>query len=275
MDRYRLAALTLIVAVTLSRLLYLAFYCPLDLAVDEAHYWEWSRHLDWCYYSKGPLVAWLIRLSCELFGNTMFAVRLPAVSCGALLLLGLYRLAVQVHRSEKLAFIVVALALTLPIVNAGALLMTIDAPFTCAWMWALVFAQRAIDTSKTWCWPAAGVCIMLGILAKHTMILFVPCFALFLAMTPLLRAHLCKPGFWLMTGIGALGGVPILVWNACNGWVLFKHTQWHAGFDDELIHWFGPMHYLAAQFAMLLGFWFVAWARAIWTHRPWREMKPE
>ena len=25
------------------------------------HYWDWSRHLDWSYYSKGPLVAWLIR----------------------------------------------------------------------------------------------------------------------------------------------------------------------------------------------------------------------
>ena len=32
----------------------------LDLSPDEAHYWEWSRRLDLSYYSKGPLIAYLI-----------------------------------------------------------------------------------------------------------------------------------------------------------------------------------------------------------------------
>src|SRR4051794_21627095 len=67
------------------RLAFLAHDCPLDLAPDEAHYWDWSRHLDWSYYSKGPLVAYLIRASCEAFGplavrltgTMMPAVRLP------------------------------------------------------------------------------------------------------------------------------------------------------------------------------------------------------
>ena len=85
-------------------LAYLAWDCPLDLAPDEAHYWDWSRHLDWSYYSKGPLVAWLIRASCELVGDwseqhtgsLTFAVRLPAVLCGSLLLVSLYVLTVQV-----------------------------------------------------------------------------------------------------------------------------------------------------------------------------------
>ena len=77
--RYCWAALALIVGVAVLRLAYLAFYCPLELAPDEAYYWDWSRQLDWSYHSKGPLVAWLIRLSCECFGDTMLAVRVPAV----------------------------------------------------------------------------------------------------------------------------------------------------------------------------------------------------
>jgi len=36
---------------------------PLDLSGEEAHYWEWSKRLDWAYYSKGPLIAVSIRLS--------------------------------------------------------------------------------------------------------------------------------------------------------------------------------------------------------------------
>src|SRR5271155_403291 len=69
----RLAAAFLILGVTVAHLLYLGIRCPIDLAPDEAHYWDWSRHLDWSYYSKGPLVAWLIRLSCDLFGSWSLA----------------------------------------------------------------------------------------------------------------------------------------------------------------------------------------------------------
>ncbi|MSQ92927.1 MAG: glycosyltransferase family 39 protein [Gemmataceae bacterium] len=274
--RYRWAALTLIAAVAVLRLIYLAWCCPLDLAPDEAHYWEWSRRLDWCYYSKGPLVAWLIRASCEMFGDSMLAVRLPAVVCGSLLLIGLFTLTVQVYRSDRLGFGVVALALTLPMVAAGSSLMTIDAPFTCAWMWALVFAHHAVFGGARWAWPVAGVCIALGVLAKHTMLLWVPSFTLFLLTTPAFRIYLRTRGFWITTGIGALGGVPILAWNALNGWVTLTHTRSHAGFEEGVgVHWLGPLRYLGAQFAMLLGFWFVLWVAAIWAHRPMRETRPE
>src|SRR5687768_10768613 len=109
--RYRVAALALILVAACLRIWYLAADCPLDLAPDEAHYWDWSRHLDWSYYSKGPLVAWLIRASCWLLGpwsasvagSEMLAVRMPAVVCGSLLLGGLYVLTVQTLRSERTA----------------------------------------------------------------------------------------------------------------------------------------------------------------------------
>src|SRR5215475_5736954 len=139
--RWRALAVILILGATALRLAYLARDCPLDLAPDEAHYWDWSRHLDWSYYSKGPLIAWLIRLSCTLFGpwsvsltgNEMLAVRLPAVLCGGLLLLSLYVLTLQVFGSDRLALGVLALGLTFPVIAAGSSLMTIDAPYTCCW----------------------------------------------------------------------------------------------------------------------------------------------
>src|SRR5271155_5160871 len=121
-----LAAL-LIVGTAALHLAYLAYHCPLDLAPDEAHYWDWSRHLDWSYYSKGPLVAYLIRAgvlvagpwSMAHTGNLMFAVRLPAVICGSLLLAALYTLAVQVYGSHRLGLGVVVVALSLPVIAAG------------------------------------------------------------------------------------------------------------------------------------------------------------
>src|SRR5262245_59528793 len=102
--RWRLLALLLVLLAAALRLLFLARGCPLDLAPDEAHSWDWSRHLDWSYYSKGPLVAYLIRAGCFLAGNwsrqltgsEMLAVRLPAVVCGSLLLASVYVLTRQI-----------------------------------------------------------------------------------------------------------------------------------------------------------------------------------
>jgi 4-amino-4-deoxy-L-arabinose transferase-like glycosyltransferase len=278
--RWRLLAVALIVGVAGFRLYYLAHDCPLDLAPDEAHYWDWSRHLDWSYYSKGPLVAYLIRAGCELAGawsqrlmaSEMLAVRLPAVLCGSLLLVSLYVLTTQVFRREALALGVVALALTLPIISAGSSLMTIDAPYTCCWGWALVLGHYAIGHRSTWAWLAAGLVVGLGILAKYTMVLWLPSLGLYLLTSREHRALLLRPGLWLLTLVAAVCCLPILIWNSNHGWMSFWHVFYLAGAaDGPKWHWQGPLVYVGVQFALLLGFWFVAWASAMIARPPWRE----
>jgi 4-amino-4-deoxy-L-arabinose transferase-like glycosyltransferase len=277
-------AMAILLGAAFLRILYLVKFCPLDLAPDEAHYWDWSRHLDWSYYSKGPLVAWLIRLSCELFGpwsmtltgSEMVAVRLPAVLCGSLVLLALYVLTTLVYGKEKWALYVVALGTTVPLLAAGSTLMTIDAPFICCWSWALVFVYLGLFRASKVSWGLAAVCVFLGFLAKHTMVLWVPALACFLWFTPGFRARIWRPGFWLLVAGGVLGALPILVWNINHDWVTLKHTGGHAGLDRErtLYPW-GPLNYVAVQAAVLLGFWFFLWVMAVWRHRPGREIRPE
>jgi hypothetical protein len=274
---WRLGALALIVLASALHIVYLTHDCPLDLAPDEAHYWDWSRHLDWSYYSKGPLVALMIRASCELFGpwaeaatgSLMPAIRFPAILSGALLLASLYVLTVLTLKRESLAFGVVACALTQPLVAAGSSLMTIDAPYTACWGWALVFAHLAAN-GKRWAWPVTGVIVAVGILAKYTMVLIVPSLALFLffqfGWPRLPNTH--WRGFLLMTAIAALGGVPILIWNAQHDWATFHHVGGQASAGDGW-RWFGALAFLGGQVGILLGFWFVIYAAAMWRYRPW------
>ncbi|MCI0461047.1 MAG: glycosyltransferase family 39 protein, partial [Gemmataceae bacterium] len=246
----------------------------------EAHYWDWSRHLDWSYYSTGPLVAYLIRAGCALAGswsvqltaNEMLAVRLPAVVCGSLLLVSLYFLTRQVYASERLATAVVAMALTLPLITAGASLMTIDAPYTCCWGWALVLGHQAIFRRAGWAWPATGLVVGLGILAKYTMVLWIPSVALFLLTSAEQRRLFFQRGFWSMTAIAAACCLPILLWNLHHDWVSVRHVGGQAGLRATSgIRWLGPLAYLGVQCALLLGFWFLAWAAAMVAHRPWKE----
>jgi 4-amino-4-deoxy-L-arabinose transferase-like glycosyltransferase len=281
--RWPSIAAFLILTVTGLRVLYLAWACPLDLSPDEAHYWDWSRHLDWSYYSKGPLVAYLIRAGCLLVGpwsqqatgTEMLAVRLPAVLCGALLLVSLYVLTVQVFRREDLACGVIVVALTLPITAAGAALMTIDAPYTCCWGWALVFGYHAIFRGAHWAWPVTGLLVGLGILAKYTMVLWLPSAALFLLTSRQFRFLLCQPGFWIMVMISAGSCLPILVWNHNHDWLSVRHVTRQAGINSgPSFFWKGPLIFLGTQCALYLGFWFLVWLAAVWAHRPWREANP-
>lgn len=259
----------------LLRLGYLWFLCPYDLSPDEAHYWDWSRHLDWSYYSKGPGVAWLIAASTALFGHAMWAVRLPAVVSGSLILLGLHELTWRVYRQGRMAFAVVVLALSIPPLAAGSLLMTIDSPYVCCWTWALVLAHAACfpepegsGRGQVLRWFALGCLIGLGILFKYTMVLFLPSLLLFAAITRLGKWNAVRLSGTLgevtalLVPIG-LSVLPILIWNANHGWVTLLHVGRQAGVQSAGILWLGPLTYLAGQAAVLMGFWFVFIAGAV------------
>jgi hypothetical protein len=192
--------------------------------------------------------------------------------CGSLLLLSLFVLTVQVYDSERLGAAVVALALTLPVIAAGSSIMTIDAPYTCCWGWALVAGHRAVFRGSGWAWPVAGLLVGLGILAKYTMILWVPSLGLFLLASPGYRRLLVRPGFWVMSAVGAACCLPILLWNLRHDWVSLRHVGGQAGIHQPAgLRWLGPLNFLGTQAALLLGIWFVAWLRAMVASRPCKE----
>ena len=70
-------ALLCVAAVTAARLVALGFNRT-DLFVDESQYWLWGQSFDFGYYSKPPLIAWVIRLStrpCPATGSSPFGRR--------------------------------------------------------------------------------------------------------------------------------------------------------------------------------------------------------
>ncbi len=282
MDR-RVGIFATIVALSSLRWLWLMHGCALDLAPDEAHYWDWSRQLDASYYSKGPLIAWLIAASVELLGpwslrqtgSLVLAVRAPAIACGALLLWGLWELSRQTLHSSRLAWAVVGIACSLPIVSAGSILMTIDAPFVALWTWALVVGHAFWIDRRRWTWPMLGVLVGLGLLTKYTMLLWLGSAALFLAARPYLLVQGAWRGTLGILTIAGLACLPMLWWNAAHDWIGLRHVAGQAGVEPHsqptTIRWWGPCEYLGGQCALWLGFWFALWLAAIIRYRPGRE----
>lgn len=277
-------AIALVLTSAFAHIAYLLFFCPLTLAPDEAHYFDWSRHLDWSYYSKGPLVAYLIRGGLEIFGpisvalsgSEMPAVRMPAVICGTLLLWGFFVLAQKVLNQPRISLAILVIALSIPPISAASSIMTIDAPFTCAWVWALILGHMAIFENKPFAWVLLGIVLGIGVLAKYTMVLWIASLAAFFLFHPGYRHFLFHRGPWLMGLATAVVSLPILIWNIQNDWVSFHHVSALAGLHDgPKYKWYGPLVYVGQQFGLILGYWFILWVSAMWTFRPTVEKDPK
>lgn len=251
---------------------YLASAGALDLSGDEAHYWEWSRRLDWSYYSKGPLVAWIIAVSRGLLadwsqqtvGSEALAVRVPALLLSIGTGGGLFVLARAVTRSGQLALATVAGTLTIPIFAVGPILMTIDAPLAFLYVWTLVAVERGLRSAAVAPWIVAGVLSALGILAKYTMVLVFPAVLLAAVVEPRFRAVLRRPGPYAGVLIGLAGFVPILIWNAQHDWVSFRHVAGQAGLAGAArFQPLGPLDFVAGQLAVVGPIWFGAMVAAV------------
>ncbi|MDR2337946.1 MAG: glycosyltransferase family 39 protein [Deltaproteobacteria bacterium] len=210
---------------TLFQLFCLAF-STLELSGDEAHYWDWSRRLDWAYYSKGPLVAVCIYLSRIFFGDTEFAVRFPAL-CFITCFSVIYYYFVKQNYGAKLAFWSwLAIRTTLIFIYQG-FIFTTDPLVSFFYLLAVMAFYNAVYGKSRWCWQVGFVAVGLGALAKYT-ILILPCFVfLFLWLTPQQRWHLKQLNFGVAVILGVLSLTPILIWNVQHDWVNFAHNAGH------------------------------------------------
>lgn len=213
---------------------------PLDLVPDEAYYWDWSRQLDWCYFSKPPMVAWLIALSTSLGGSTALAVRMPAVLLGTVGLLWMYLLGARMY-GPRAGFWAMLLTAATPGNGLLALLMTIDAPFLFCWSGALYcswrFLERGADQYR---WLAGAIVLTgLGLLAKETMLGFLPLAGLFLLTGAGDRRELLRPAFWIWALGAALFWAPVIWWNSHHDWITFRHSSTH--FEPQAEGWLRPL----------------------------------
>lgn len=263
------AALLCIAAITLARLAFHIFFSPFELTADEAHYWEWSRRLDWSYYSKGPGIALLIRAATELLrSDAEWAIRTVPTISFAIVGLAMAMLARALAPASRRAPLFAALlAMLIPGFQGSALLATIDAPFLACWALATL-AFASLDTRIRDGRPLAasalafGLLCGIGFLVKYTMLLLPLSLILFHAIDPPKAPTRTRiRGAAIAITTATLCALPVVVWNAQRGWPTIRHLLGHlgvAGSDvpgDADVPWtFNPMHpleFLGAQLALV------------------------
>ncbi len=224
-QKHLLLALGFFVVLTAVRFAILASGV-LELSGDEAHYWEWSRRLDWCYYSKPPGVAVLIRAGTLLFGDTELGVRFLAPVLSVLSSVVIYLLGTRLH-GRKVGLVAAVLLQIMPLVSAFGLGITPDTPLIFFWLLSLYFLHRAWSGGAPSDWLLLAVALGLGLLSKYAIaFLYIPT-ALLLATTRQGRLRLRTPWPYLSLVLSLLFFLPVIVWNSRHGWVMFRHDLGH------------------------------------------------
>ena len=241
-------ALFLILVFALGRIAGIAL-SPVELYADETQYWIWSRNFDWGYFSKPPMIAWLIALSTGLLGDSDFAVRLPAPLLHSATATFLFLSARHVW-DARTGFWAAALYLTMPGIWLSAMVMSTDALLLCAWSGGLLAVLHLRDGAGLKTAAALGLAIGLGFLSKYAMIYFVVGTGLAaLYDAPLRKALLSVKG--LVTAVIALSCLaPNLAWNAANDFATVSHTAANANWGGDLFHFDELLDFIAEQFGV-------------------------
>ena len=217
----------LLAFVTAFRLVYI-LAAPLDLVADEAYYWNWSRQLDWGYFSKPPMVAWIIALFSRTIGSTTVVVRLPAVLLGAVSTAVIFLLARRMYDSRT-AFWAAAAAIASPGGSALGIFMTIDALLVGFWSVALYMFWKGLEKKEGGSleWVALAAAIGLGLLSKQVMAAFIGLMFVFPVVSNRDRYLLKSPRPYLVSLFALAALIPPILWNAHHGWITFHHTASH------------------------------------------------
>lgn len=253
-DRYRRNMLYALLLVTVARLWWLASG-QTDLYPDEAQYWLWSLHPAFGYYSKPPLVAWLIALTTSVFGESEFAIRLSAPLLHFATAVIVFELGRRLYDARTGAWSAVAYG-TLPGVSASAVIMSTDAPLLLCWAGALYAFLRARETGEWRWWLLAGVAAGFGLLAKYAMVYWLGSALLYLLAFRDERRHLRR-----FLGTIALAFViyaPNFLWNWQHGFVSYHHTEDNAALAGAALHPLNLLDFLGSQFGVFGPLFFAA-----------------
>jgi 4-amino-4-deoxy-L-arabinose transferase-like glycosyltransferase len=237
-----LAALLLLRAVAL-------YFNQTDLFFDEAQYWHWGKELALGYYSKPPLIAWVIGATTVACGDSTFCIRLPApvlhtLTAGVIFEIGRRFVSPAVGAWAAIGFA------TLPGVSLSAGIISTDVPLLLCWAVALL-AYLELGRSRRWAAAVAlGAAIGIGLNAKYAMAFFLVSMAVHLAASPSHRQILFGRQLWVAIGLAILLIIPNLAWNLGNGFATFAHTADNARWSGTLLSFGKGLEFIGGQFGV-------------------------
>jgi len=234
-DQKYATTLSLVLIVLLSVRLIALFIAPWGLHGDEAQYWAWSQEPAFGYFSKPPMIAWVIGATTSFFGNAEWAVRLSAPFLHIATTVMIFLTARRFFESQ-VGFWAALIYTLMPAVWLSSYIMSTDAVLLLCWAVAL-HAWACLRDSGDWGRVIQlGLALGLGLLSKYAMAFMVPVLCLSVLFDrPSRKALLGIKGF-VVAGLAAIILMPNLMWNAANNFATISHTAENANLGQDLFN---------------------------------------
>lgn len=220
-----------------------------DLFFDEAQYWFWSQELAFGYFSKPPLIGWLIRGVTGICGSGEACIRAPSAIFHAGTAILVFAIARSLYDSRTGFWAGLSYA-TLPGVSLSSSLISTDAPLLFFVALAL-FSLVMLRESTGWRWSIVlGLAIGFGFLAKYAMVYFLMCLAITLMLVKPWRSLLSDIRLYAALAIGFTILAPNIIWNIQNGFATLSHTADNANWGGSLVRPVKALEFVGGQFGV-------------------------
>jgi 4-amino-4-deoxy-L-arabinose transferase-like glycosyltransferase len=247
-DRHFRLAVLVLVALAIVRLIGLRL-STVDLFFDESQYWAWSREPALGYFSKPPLLAWLIAVAEHVCGPSEACIRSPAPLMS--LATGLFAYgAGRTLYDPRTGFWAAMLAAFGTGAVFSARIMSTDVPLVMFSALALFAYARLMEKPDWRRALALGLAIGAGLLAKYAMIYVLPGLLLAAAFEKRARALLTRRELWLALVVALVVASPNLAWNAVHGFLTFRYAGGNVSNEPIEPSLVRPLEFLGAQFAV-------------------------
>jgi len=205
---------------------------PLNLGPDEAQYWSWSLTPAFGYFSKPPMIAWLIGATTGICGDGEACIRIaaPLMHAGTACLVFL---AARALYDETVGLWAAAAYALMPGTTFSSLLITTDVPLLFFWTLALwSFAELRRAPKIGWA-IALGVSLDLGLLSKYAMLYFI--LGLAIALLPTRKGRSLAISRWglIAAASATLVFAPNVLWNLAHSFATVTHTASNANWTAE------------------------------------------
>lgn len=233
-DNYAVPLLLCVAALTIFRIMALIL-SGTELFFDEAQYWFWSRELAFGYYSKPPLIAWIIRGASELCGQSEACIRAPSPLIHAATAMVIYAIGRCLY-DGRIGFWAGITYATLPGVSFSSGLISTDVPLLFFVALALLALIR-LKEGGGWNWALVlGAAIGFGLLSKYAMSYFLLGLAVYAIWSAQGRALLRSAKLYAAFMLGAALLAPNVIWNMQNHFATLSHTADNANWKGSLFN---------------------------------------
>ena len=152
--------------------LYSIYVLSIPLHFDEAQYWGWSKQLEWGYFSKPPILAFLIKISTSVCGETEFCIRISSPILYFFSSIFIFFSSRLLTQNSYLACLTTLIFYLMPGITFSSYIITTDVPLI---FFSSVFAFLIIKIYKNsavsnFYYLLVGVVFSLGFLSKYAMV---------------------------------------------------------------------------------------------------------